>query len=297
MRKIVITGGAGFIGSYIANHFARSGDDTQVLDNLCAGKIERLDKLVKLHVDDIRNQEALKEIFRGADYVFHTAALPRVQYSIEHPEETNEVNIAGTLNVLIAAKDAGVKKVIYSASSSAYGDQDKMPLTEDMPSRPKSPYGLQKYVGELYCRTFSEVYGLPTVSLRYFNVYGPGADPDGAYALVIGRFLKQKAEGKPLTITGDGLQSRDFTHVRDIARANILAAESATVGKGEVINIGAGRNITINKIAALIGGPVVHVAPRIEPAHTLADNSVAKKLLGWEPTVGIEDGISELLEV
>src|SRR5262249_21245950 len=154
----------------------------------------------------------------------------------------NDTNVAGTLSVLVAAKDAGVERVIYSASSSAYGDQDTMPLVETMEAKPKSPYGLQKYIGEMYCKVFSEVYALPTVSLRYFNVYGPGADPNGAYALVIGKFLLQRTEGKPMTITGEGSQTRDFTHVRDVVRANMFAAESPNVGKGEVINIGAGRN-------------------------------------------------------
>ena len=169
-----------------------------------------------------------------------------------------------------------------------------MPLVETMPANPKSPYGLHKYIGELYCKLFSEVYELPTVSLRYFNAYGPRLDPSGAYALVIGLFLRLRKEGKPLTITGDGTQTRDFTHVRDIVRANILAAESDTVCKGEVINIGAGKNYTINHLAELLGGEVQHIAPRLEPHDTLADTSLAKKLLGWEPTIPFEEGIAEL---
>jgi UDP-glucose 4-epimerase len=170
-----------------------------------------------------------------------------------------------------------------------------MPLHEDLPTRPLSPYGLQKYIGEHYSRVFNEVYGLSTVSLRYFNVYGPRLDPEGAYALVVGKFLKQRSEGVPITITGDGEQTRDFTHVRDVVRANILAAESANVGKGEVMNIGAGRNSTINRIAALIGGERVYVPARLEPKHTLASNTRAKELIGWEPRVRVEDGIAELL--
>ena len=168
-----------------------------------------------------------------------------------------------------------------------------MPLLETMPAHPISPYGLQKYVGELYCRMFSEVYNLPTVCLRYFNVYGPGASSEGAYALVIAKFLKQRQEGTPMTITGDGTQTRDYTHVRDVVRANMLAADSSA-GKGEVINIGAGKNASVNKIAELIGGPSVHIEPRMEPHDTLADNSLAKKLLGWTPQVSLEDGIAEL---
>ena len=217
-----------------------------------------------------------------------------MQYSIEHPIETNEVNVGGTLNVLIAAKEGGVKRVIYSASSSAYGDQKVLPFVETMTPNPKSPYGLQKYVGELYTRVWSEVYELETVSLRYFNVYGPRLNPDGAYALAIGKFLRQRKEGKPLTIWGDGTQTRDFTHVRDVVQANLLAAESKKVGKGEVLNIGAGRNFSVNQLAEFIGGPVVHEPPRIEPHDTCADSSLAKRLLGWKPEIKLEEGIEEL---
>jgi len=207
---------------------------------------------------------------------------------------TYSVNVDGTVSVLRAAVEGGVKRVVYAASSSAYGDQVALPLSETLPAQPKSPYGLQKYIGELSSKLWSDVYGLSTVSLRYFNVYGPKFDPEGAYALVIGKFLKQKKEGTPLTITGDGTQTRDFTHVSDIIRANLLAAESPNVGKGEVLNIGAGRNMSVNDLAAMIGGPSVHVEARLEPHDTLADTSLAKKLLGWEPTIKLEDGIAEL---
>jgi nucleoside-diphosphate-sugar epimerase len=217
-----------------------------------------------------------------------------VQLSIEQPRETHEANVTGTLNVLIAAKEGGVKRLVFAASSSAYGDQPKLPLVENMPAMPKSPYGLHKYVGEYYCKVWSEVYGLETVSLRYFNVYGPRLDPRGAYALVIGKFLQLRKDGKPLTITGDGKQTRDFTHVYDVARANVLAATSEKVGKGEVINIGAHSSYSINDVAKLIGGPVEHIPARLEPHDTLADITKAKKLLGWEPKVTFEQGIEEL---
>ena len=240
--------------------------------------------------------EDITPIIKGAKFVFHLAALPRVQYSIEHPVETHEVNVTGTQNVLIAARECGVKRVVYSASSSAYGDQKVMPLVETMTPNPKSPYGLHKYVGEVYARVWSEIYGLETVSLRYFNVYGPRINPDGAYPLAIGKFFKLRRTGKPLTIWGDGTQTRDFTHVRDVVRANLLAAESPKVGKGEVINIGAGRNFSINDVAKLIGGSIVHEPARLEPHDTLADNSLAKKLLGWKPEVTLEEGIAELKE-
>jgi UDP-glucose 4-epimerase len=293
-KKAIVTGGAGFIGSHLVKGLLEKGYEVHIIDNMSGGKPERIHKEAVFHREDIRNLEAIKPIIAGAEYVFHLAALPRVQYSIEHPVETNEVNVIGTANVLIAAKEGGAKKVVYSASSSAYGDQPVMPLREDMPANPKSPYGLQKYIGELYCRTWNSVYGLPTVCLRYFNVYGPGFDAEGAYALVIGKFLKQRAEGKAMTITGDGKQTRDFTHVRDVVRANILAAESSATGKGEVINIGAGKNQSINKIAELIGGPLEHVPARMEPHDTLADNSKARDLIGWIPEVSIEEGINEL---
>jgi nucleoside-diphosphate-sugar epimerase len=293
-RKAVITGGAGFIGSHIADVLIGEGFQVELVDNLHSGKVENVNSKARFHKLDIRDLEPLKKVFNRAELVFHTAAVPRVQYSIEHPVETSSINIMGTVNVLVAAHEGGVKKVIYSASSSAYGDQPTTPLHENMPPLPKSPYGLQKYTGELLCRTWNEVYGLETVSLRYFNVYGPRLDPDGDYALVIGKFLKQRKEGNPMTITGDGTQTRDFTHVKDVVRANLLAASSLQVGKGEVINIGAGRNVSVNKLAELIGGPVEHIAPRLEPHDTLADNGLAKRALGWVPEIYIEEGLEEL---
>ena len=254
-KNVIVTGGAGFIGSHLVDSLVEKGCDVHIIDNLSGGKKNHLNKNASLHEVDIRELNDIKPIFSGVTYVFHEAALPRVQYSIENPVETHDVNVNGTLNVLIASHEGGVEKVIYSASSSAYGDQTTMPLVETMSAEPKSPYGLQKYIGELMCKLWSDVYGLGTVSLRYFNVYGTRHDPDGPYALVIGKFLKQRSENKPMTITGDGKQTRDFTHVSDVVRANILAAESKKVGGGEVINIGAGNDISINKLAELIGGP------------------------------------------
>jgi UDP-glucose 4-epimerase len=295
MKKAVVTGGAGFIGSHLVAELVKRGFDVHVVDNFSGGRMEnRIHPSATYHEIDIRDYDKLAPVVAGATYVFHEAALPRVQFSIEHPQETFSVNVDGLVSVLRASHEGGVKRLIYAASSSAYGDQEKMPLSEDLPAQPKSPYGLQKYIGELSCRVWFEVYGLSTVSLRYFNVYGPNFDPNGPYALVIGKFLLQKSKGEPLTITGDGTHTRDFTNVRDTVNANMLAMESPNVGKGEVINIGAGRNASVNEVAAMIGGPVVHVEPRLEPAHTLADITQAKKLLGWEPTVKLEDGIAEL---
>lgn len=293
-NKVVVTGGAGFIGGHLADALVLRGFEVHIIDNLSGGKKENVNPKAVFHKVDITDLAAIRPIVKDARWVFHLAAMPRVQYSIEQPIETSEVNVMGTANLLVTAKEGGVKRFIYSASSSAYGDQSRMPLVETMEANPKSPYGLQKYIGELYCKVWSTVYGLETVSLRYFNVYGPRLNPEGAYALAIGKFLKQRSEGKAITITGDGTQTRDFTHVSDVVNANLLAAESSKVGQGEVINIGAGRNFSINNVAKLIGGPVEHIAPRLEPHDTLADNKLAKKLLGWQPEVSLEQGIAEL---
>ena len=294
-KKVVVTGGAGFIGSHIVDACIDKGFEVHVIDNLVAGKKENVNPKATFHELDIRDLDQIKPVFKDASYVFHLAALPRVQYSIDNPEETHDVNVTGMVNVLISAKEAGVKKVVFSATGAAYGDQTEMPLHEGMPANPKSPYAVQKYIGELYARAWNEIYSLPTVSLRYFNVYGPRQDPNGAYALVIGKFIKLKKEGKPLIITGTGEQTRDFIHVHDVARANILAAESDKVGKGEVINIGAGFSHSINKIAEIIGGVVEYIEARLEPMHSLADNSKARELLDWEPKILIEEGIKSLL--
>ena len=295
--KMVVTGGMGFIGSHIIDALIERGFDVHSIDNLAAGKREnRINPKATYHEVDIRHFDTIAPILKRATYVFHEAALPRVQFSIENPIETFEVNVNGLVSVLKAAHEGGVKKVIMASSGSVYGDQAIMPLVETMAAQPKSPYGLQKYVGELTCKVWSEVYGLPTVCLRYFNVYGDRMDPEGAYALAIAKFMKQKKEGKPITIWGDGTHSRDFTHVRDVVQANILAAES-DIGGGEIFNIGAGKNRTVNDIAALIGGPVVHEEERLEPAHALADNTRARTMLGWKPTVQLEEGIAEMKKI
>lgn len=293
-KKVIVTGGAGFIGSHLTNALIERGYAVTVIDNLLTGKRERVHPNADFQKKDIREFDEITPFFKNAEFVFHTAALPRVQPSIQDPRTTHDINVTGTLNVLLAARDSGVKRVIYSASSSAYGNQEKLPLAEHMIPSPVSPYGLQKLQGEMLCSLFSKVYNLETVSLRYFNVYGPDASTEGAYALVIGKFLDQKKRGEKLTVVPDGKQSRDFTHVRDIVRANMLAAESLCVGRGEVINIGGGHNTTVLEIAELIGGPYIFIEPRLEPKHTLADISRAKELLGWEPHVKFEDGIAEL---
>ena len=226
------------------------------------------------------------------DTVFHCAALARVQPSIENPQKYHKVNVDGTLNVLLSARDSGVRRVVYSASSSAYGDQSKMPLVESMPTAPISPYGLQKLIGEQYCFVFSKCYGLETVSLRYFNVYGERQAVGGAYSTVVGRFLKQKHDRAKLTITNNGEQRRDFTYVGDVAEANALASRSKKVGAGEVINIGKGSSYSVNEIAEIIGGDTENIGERFEPRETLADNSLARELLDWTPKTDIKDWLS-----
>ncbi len=294
--KVVVTGGAGFIGSHLVDELVDQGYAVEVIDDLSAGNREQVNEQAVFHRLDIRDREAIAPVIDRASVVFHAAALPRVQFSIDHPMETHEVNVTGTLNVLQAGVEGGVKKVVFSSSSSVYGQREDLPLVERMEVRPQSPYALHKRIGELYARMYATTFDLPTVSLRYFNIYGPRQDPNGAYALVIGKFMKQRAEGEPLTITGDGRQTRDFTHVRDAVRANLLAAGSDRVGQGEVINIGAGRNVSINRLAELIGGEIKYVPARYEPQDTLADHTRAQELLGWEPTVSIEEGIKELKE-
>lgn len=290
-RHYLVTGGAGFIGSHIVEALLERGDQVRILDDFSTGKPENVPNGAEVIEGSITDENALKTAFKGINGVFHAAALPRVQLSIEEPLKTNEINITGTLNVLMAAREAGVKRVVYSASSSAYGDQPAMPLAEGMKPNPKSPYGLQKYVGEEYCKLASMFWNVETVSLRYFNVYGPRLAFEGSYVTVIAVFLKQRAAREPLTITGDGTQTRDFTFVDDVVRANLLAMENEKVGRGEIINIGAGNNRSVNEVAKLIGGAVRHIEPRVEPHDTLADISRAKEFLGWAPQVEFEDGL------
>lgn len=296
MFKYLVTGGAGFIGTNLVKRLLADGHKVAVLDNFSSGRFfDRIQSGAEYVEGDIRNMADLGKVMKGVGGVFHTAAVARMPYSVEHPQETNEVNVVGTLNVLVAARDAGIRRVVYSASSSAYGDQAVLPLVETMKPQPMSPYGLQKLVGEEYCRLFYELYGLETVSLRYFNVYGPHVDPDGAYALVIGKFLKQKKENQPLTICGDGEYYRDYTHVADVVMANIMAMQSVKIGRGEVINIGNGAPHSVNELAELIGGETVGIPSRPgDPRKTEADILKAKQLLNWEPKVTFEEGIKEL---
>lgn len=292
--KYVVIGGAGFIGSNLTDLLIEEGHEVLVIDNLSTGKESNVNKKAKLKILDISHHssfEILVNSISGYDGIFHLAALARVQPSIEQPHEFNKVNVNGTLFVLDAAVKAGIKRVVYSASSSAYGDAEVFPTPENHPTDPLSPYGLQKLIGEQYCRVFHHCYGLETVSLRYFNVFGERQVLKGAYCLVMGIFAQQRLNNKPMTITGNGEQRRDFTYVKDVCKANLLAMTSENVGSGDVINIGNGDNRSINQIADLIGGDKKYVEKRLEPYQTLADNSKAKKLLNWSPTVSVEDWI------
>ncbi len=297
--RYVVTGGAGFIGSTLVDALLGAGNEVVILDNFETGKRERVPASATLVEGSITDYETCIQAFAGSDGVFHTAAIPRMPYSIEHPRETNEVNANGTLTVLLAARDAGVKRVVYSASSSAYGVQDSLPFVETMTARPMSPYGLQKFIGEEYARLFSSLYGLETVSLRYFNVYGGKfQSADGSYPLVIALFLAQIEAGKKMTLTGDGEFKRDFTHVSDVVRANMRAMTAPSVGNGEVINIGAGHSYSMKEVAALVGGETEFIPERAgDPRATLADNSKARELLGWVPEVTLEEGIADLKRI
>ena len=300
-EKVIVTGGAGFLGSTLVPALVMSGYEVHVVDSLINGTKSHVPNEAKLHVVDIRDVIKLERVFKsvGNIYcVFHLAALPRVQFSIDHPEESHSVNIDGLLNVFESARKYRARKIVYSASSSSYGDQKVMPLRENMTPNPKSPYACHKYYGELLARQYAMHYGVETVSLRYFNIFGPNFDPNGPYAMAIGKFLTQKKNGQPLTVMGDGSQTRDCVYATDVARANILAMESKRVGKGEVINIGSGKNLSILEVARLIAGKngkIVHIAPRVEPHDTKADISLAKKLLNWTPKVTLKKGIDMLL--
>ena len=294
--KYLVTGGAGFIGTNIVKRLLKDDHQVRVLDNYIAGKKdERFQDGAEYIEGDVRNADDVAKAVQGVDGIFHEAAVPRVPYSVEHPVETNDHNIGGTLNILAAAREAGVKRVVFATSSSVYGSDEDIALKEDMSKRPLSPYALQKLTGQEYCRLFSELYGLETVALCYFNIYGPYMDPDGGYALVIGKFLRQIKNGEPMTICGDGEYYRDYTHIDDCVEANMRAMTSDKVGKGEMINIGNNDPKSVNELARLIGGPTETIEPRKgDPRSSRADNSRAKELLDWEPTIGLEDGVKML---
>lgn len=316
---ILVTGGAGFIGSHIVDACVQRGDKTAVVDDMSFGKKENLNSKALFFKTDISDFSELEKIFKKTkpEIIFHAAALARIQPSFENPDRYFQINAAGTRNILLLAKKYGTKRVVYSASSSAYGFQTQKKLTEEMKLTSQSlhPYGSTKRMGEMLMRDFGSATGGPeTVCLRYFNVYGPRQTTtfDGPYATVIGIFLDQVKRKEPLTVVPDGEQRRDFTWVGDVVSANLLAARSAKVGKGEIINIGSGKNYSIWEAAKLIlsesdktqaakllnqGKCAMAPERRGEVRETLADISLAKKLLGWEPKISFEEGIKILKNI
>jgi nucleoside-diphosphate-sugar epimerase len=296
-KLFLVTGGAGFIGANLTEALLAAGARVRVLENYAGGKMDgRTFPDAEYAEGDIRDAAACAAAAKGADGIFHLAALPRVTYSMEHPAETHEVNVTGTLNVLLAAREQGVRRVVVSSSAAVYGASDeRVALTEDAPKHPLSPYAAHKMASEAYAALFPAAYGVETVALRYFNVYGPRMDPNGAYALVVGKFLAQLERGEAMTIAGDGEYYRDYVHVTDVARANMLAMERETVGKGEAINIGSGAATSVNELAKLITGPTTNVDARPgDPRWAQADATRAKELLGWEPTITLADGLAAL---
>ena len=303
MRKAIVTGGAGFIGSNLVDKLIDNNVEVLILDDLSTGNSDNINPkatFLRIDISDMKPGSTLFKIGLEAavnvDYIFHVAAKARVQPSIEDPISFNKANVDGTLNMLCLAKELKVKRFIYSASSSAYGNATEFPTPEDHSTNPLSPYGLQKYIGEQYCKVFSEVYGLDTVSLRYFNVYGERMLLEGAYCLVLGIFAKQLLEGNPMTINNNGEQRRDFTYVGDVVDANILAATHKDKLNGEVFNIGNGANYSVNEVAKMFGGKSIQGKKVLEPFETLANNNKAKQILGWNPKGNLPTWINKYKE-
>jgi UDP-glucose 4-epimerase len=303
-RTFLVTGGAGFIGSNVAEALVRRGDRVRVLDNLCTGKRGNLAAAgdVELVEGDLRDPQAVARAVAGVEGVFHEAALRSVPRSVDDPTSTNDVNVGGTLTLLMGCRQAGVRRVVYASSSSAYGDDPTLPKVETLPANPISPYAVAKLAAEHYCRTFARLYGLETVSLRYFNVFGPRQDPDSKYSAVIPRFLEQGLLREPLEVHGDGLQSRDFTYIDNVVLGNLLAMDAAGVS-GEVFNVACGSQHSLLDIAGAIGAFLGRTLERRHTAsragdvrHTKADITKAERLLGYRPTVPFEQGMRRTCE-
>ena len=304
-RPALVTGGAGFIGSHLVDALLDQGFRVRVIDDFSSGREENLADArgrFELLRGDFTDPEVAARAVEGVELVFHQGAVPSVPRSVAEPVRTNRVNVDGTLAVLEAARGAGVRRLVYAASSSAYGDTEVLPKVETLPADPRSPYALQKHVGEVYCRLYHELYGLETVALRYFNVFGPRQDPRSTYAAVVPRFATACLRGEPPRIHGDGEQSRDFTYVADTVRANLLAAD-APGAVGRVINVAGGWRITMNRLLAEIQEIVgSELEPIHEPArpgdvrHSLADLSRARDLLGFEPAVPLAEGLRRTIE-
>lgn len=300
MAFYLVTGGAGFIGSHIVAELVHRGERVRVLDNFSTGKEDNLDTVsqdIELIHGDLRDLETVRRAVSGVDYVLHQGALPSVIRSVDDPLTSNACNVVGTLNLLIAARDAGVRRVVYASSSSVYGDSPILPKHEDMRPSPKSPYAVSKLAGEHYCQVFTEVYGLETVCLRYFNVFGPRQDPTSQYAAVIPLFITALLHGEPPVVHGDGLQSRDFTYVTNNVQANLLATTVPGIA-GQVFNIACGKSYTLLELLDILrdilGTDVapIHTLPRPgDVRHSLADITRAQQVLGYEVKVPFEEGL------
>ena len=299
-RKCLVTGGAGFIGSHLVDRLLADGLQVVVLDNLSTGRPQNLIHHhnapgLTLHRVDVADYEQIAPLFSAVDWVFHVAALADIVPSIQRPLDYHHANVDGTVSVLEAARQAGVKRFIYAASSSCYGIPDNYPTSETAPIRPQYPYALTKYLGEQAALHWHQVYDLPVVSLRFFNVYGPRSRTSGTYGAVFGIFLAQKLAGKPFTVVGDGTQTRDFTFVTDIVNACVMAAGSDLTG--EILNVGSGNTYSVNQLVNLLGGQVVHIPRRPgEPDCTFADTAKIRRMLGWQPHVAFEEGVRIMLD-
>lgn len=299
-RICVVTGGAGFIGSHLVERLVADGMAVRVIDNLANGRPDNLAPAqalggdVSLHRCDVTDRAAIDPIIAGADWVFHLAALADIVPSIKNPLAYHRANVDGTVAVLEAARAAGVARFVYAASSSCYGLPDRCPTPEEAPARPMYPYALTKYLGEQYVLHWAQTYGLPAVSLRLFNVFGPRHRTGGAYGAVFGVFLAQKLAGKPFTVVGDGTQTRDFTFVTDVADAFVTAAHASV--SGMALNVGSGGTYSVNQLVALLEGPVVQIPKRPgEPDCTFADITRIGEVLGWQPQTRFEDGVARVL--
>ena len=303
--RMLVTGGAGFIGSHLAARLLELGHDVRVLDNFATGRRSNIQAIggdVELVEGDIQSYERAHKAVRGCDIVFHQAALPSVPRSIQDPLTSNATNVIGTLNILLAARDEGIRRVVCASSSSVYGANPKLPKHEDMAALPISPYATAKLAGEGYCRAFGIGYGLETVALRYFNVFGARQDPTSQYAAVIPNFITALLDNQPVTIFGDGEQSRDFTHVDNVVQANLLAMDAPDVS-GKVYNIACGRKVTLNELVTqlhqLIGADAETIyAPRRpgDVPHSLASLDRARAELGYEPQVDLREGLIQTIE-
>jgi len=300
MKNVIVTGGAGFIGSHLVDRLLKDGCSVVVLDNFSTGRPQNLahqktNKNLKLIQQDITELDKIKPYFKGIDYVFHLAALADIVPSIVEPTLYYKSNVTGTLCVAEACRSAGVKKLVYTASSSCYGIPDKYPTPETAPIRPQYPYALTKYLGEEIVFHWNQIYKLPVVSLRLFNVYGPRSRTSGTYGAVFGVFLAQKLACKPFTVVGDGKQKRDFIYVTDVADAFVKAASGDV--ENEAFNVGSGAPQEVNRLVSLLGEEKVHIPKRPgEPDMTWADTAKIKKMLGWQPQVSFEEGVKKILE-